>query len=101
MDADLAYKNRIGIRLTELLINALETKQVDNDDASYLASYILEELKVAENSTEVLNFVMQLAQEWPIFAVVLSDPTSQSMLQQQHDEENATEIQEALQQAVT
>lgn len=96
MDSDFAYKNRIGTRLTEILIKAFHAKTLNNDDVSYLSSYIRESLEYAENSASVLNFVIELSNDWPIFATVLSDPTSNALLHQQQDEKKALEIQQTL-----
>lgn len=74
MDSDLAYKNRIGQRLTKILVDAYEKQQLPQEQVSYLAGVIRERLAQAKTSNDVLMFVDELAKEWDIFASVISDP---------------------------
>ncbi len=75
MNTDSLYKNKIGLKLATVLTDSFETGKITKDDASYLYSHILDELDLAKNSTEVFNFVLRLAEEWPIFVPVASDPS--------------------------
>ena len=70
MDTDSLYKNKIGLRLATILMDSFELGKVDKGDLSYLASYILDEMTEAKNSSQVFNFVLKLSEEWPIFASI-------------------------------
>ena len=75
MDTDTLYKNRIGQRLTQILITSFEEGVLHREQVSFLAGVIREQLTQATTSVEVFRFVEELAEEWPIFSIVLSDPT--------------------------
>jgi len=75
MDTDTHYKNRIGQRLTQILLTSFEEGFLQKEQISYLACVIREELEQAETSADIFRFVEILSEEWPIFSSVLSDPT--------------------------
>ncbi|MGH7203238.1 MAG: hypothetical protein ACREHC_02210, partial [Candidatus Levyibacteriota bacterium] len=75
MDTDTQYKNRIGQRLTTILVDAVENNTIPEEQIPFLATVIREELAKAKTSSDVFAFVEELAAEWPIFSSVLSDPT--------------------------
>ncbi len=75
MDTDTHYKNRIGQRLTTILLDAYENGLLPAEKVSYIAGVIREELAPARTSSEVFAFVEMLAAEWPIFESVLGEPT--------------------------
>ncbi len=87
MDTDSLYKNRIGLRLATILMDSFEAGKIDKGDLSYLSSYILGEMDEAKNSSEVFNFVLKLAEEWPIFEEVIKDP-GVKMPEEQHVDTN-------------
>ena len=86
MDTDSLYKNKIGLRLATILMDSFELGKVDKGDLSYLASYILDEMTEAKNSSQVFNFVLRLSEEWPIFASITKDPGIQVPEEQQADQ---------------
>lgn len=75
MDSTKAYKNRIGQRLTGLLIDAYEANELDKHEISILAKYIQDEfLHKQMSDKEIFRFIEELAKEVPIFASILEDP---------------------------
>ena len=74
MDTDTLYKNRIGQRLTYILVDAAENDWLPQEKISFLAGVIREELTLADTSADVFAFVEALANEYPIFSSILSDP---------------------------
>ncbi len=74
MDSDIAYKNKIGQRLTAILLEAFKNQILPQEHVSYLAGVIREELAQANTSADVFAFVEALAKEWPIFASILAEP---------------------------
>jgi len=80
MDADTVYKNKIGMRMTKILMDAFENGDVSKADMSYLASYILGKMEQAETSSEVFEFVLELSRDWPIFADLTAQPANQPFL---------------------
>lgn len=74
MDTDTQYKNRIGQRLTQILLTAFEEGYLPKEQVSYLAGIIHEELKQANTSAEIYQFVESLVQDWPIFSSVIGEP---------------------------
>src|SRR5579863_4233018 len=77
MDVENAYKRRISRRLSEILINAYENRQLDKKEISILATFILEDfINKPLDSVEIFQFVEELAHEVPIFASLLADPNS-------------------------
>ena len=74
MDTDTIYKNRIGKRLTEILLESYEEGKLTENQIPYIAQVIREQLKEIQTSSEVLAFVEELAEEWPVFKSVLNEP---------------------------
>lgn len=85
MDTDTQYKNKIGIRITNILMDAFESEKIDKAEMSYLASYILEEMEKAHGSLAVFNFVLRLAKQWPIFSELVTVPASQQLYMESAD----------------
>ena len=75
MDTDTHYKNRIGQRLTHILLEAYEQSLLPVEKVSFLATVIREELARAKNSSEVFSFIEELAQEYPIFSSIVAEPS--------------------------
>lgn len=74
MDADTVYKRKIGKRLTDKVVTAFEEGTLPSGDVSYLAKYIRGSLADAKDSSEVLTFLLQLAEDWPMFASIINEP---------------------------
>lgn len=82
MDADQAYKNKIGQRLTETLLNAYENQKIGREDVAYLATYIREEyIEQEHDSVSIFAFIEQLSKEWPIFSNLLFEPARKLQVQ--------------------
>lgn len=71
MDPDKAYIEHTGIRLTKKLAEGLEQGVISEDEASEIATYILDNIDKSDTSAKLLDFIEDLAQKWPIFQGVL------------------------------
>lgn len=67
-EAFVAYKNKIGERLTRKLISALEEEKITQEELSTISSYILDNIDKANNNSDLLDFLEHISQKWPIFA---------------------------------
>ena len=65
--AHAAYKNKIGERLTRKLIDALREKKITQEELSIISSYILDNIDKPKTNSELLDFLEDLSQKWPIF----------------------------------
>lgn len=79
MNPDETYKNNIGERLTKTLAEALSQGVVSEEEASSIANYILENIDKAQNSTQILDFLTELTQKWPIFDPTLTMELGEAM----------------------
>ena len=85
MNLDENYKNKIGERLTKVLIDVLEAGEVSQEEASDISSYILENINNAKDNTQLFDFLTNLAKKWPIFSKVL-DTEQQEISDSKKDE---------------
>src|SRR5258708_29100981 len=67
-----AYKEKMGERVTRRLSQGIKEKEVTEDQATEIAAYILDNIDKTSNSLEVLNFLTELAQKWPLFSQLLT-----------------------------
>ena len=74
MDTDTRYKNRIGQRLTEILLTSYAEGELTENQIPFIARVIREELAEAKTSSEVFALIEELAAEWPVFKSVLAEP---------------------------
>lgn len=72
MNPDEAYKNKIGERLTRILLDALEKQEISEDEASDISSYILDNINKAKDNVQLFDFLTTLAKTWPIFSKALA-----------------------------
>lgn len=72
MNPDEAYKNKIGERLTRILLDALEKQEVTEEEASEISSYILDNINNAKDNAALFDFLTTIAKMWPIFSKALA-----------------------------
>lgn len=72
MDPDEAYKNKIGERLTGILLDALENGEVSEEESSDISSYILDHINKAKDNASLFDFLTTLSKTWPIFSKALT-----------------------------
>lgn len=103
MDPDKAYIEHTGIRLAKKLAEGLENGSVNEDEASEIATHILDNIDKADTSAKLLDFIEDLAEKWPLFKGILileqSDINKQkedSALQQASDLLKQNDVEGAL-----
>ena len=72
MNPDEAYKNKIGERLTRMLLDALEKQEVTEDEASEISTYILDNINKAKDNAALFDFLTTISKMWPIFSKALA-----------------------------
>ena len=72
MNPNDAYKNKIGERLTRILLDALEKQEITEDEASEISTYILDNINKAKDNTALFDFLTNISTMWPIFSKVLA-----------------------------
>lgn len=72
MDSTEAYRDKIGERLTRKLAQALQEQEITQEEFSAAASYILDNIDMAKDNIQLVEFLTNLAQKWPIFSDVLT-----------------------------
>lgn len=66
------YKNKIGERLTKVLIDALEAGEISQKEASEVSSYILDNIDKAQDNSQLFDFLTTISNKWSIFSNVLA-----------------------------
>lgn len=64
------YRTNIERRILEILANALESSQITEAESTSVARYILDHLDNVQSHPELVQFLSELAQKWPIFTEV-------------------------------
>ena len=72
MNPNDAYKNKIGERLTRILLDALEKQEITEDEASEISTYILDNINKAKDNAALFDFLTNISTMWPIFSKVLA-----------------------------
>lgn len=72
MNPDEAYKNKIGERLTKILLDALENGEVSEEESSNISTYILDNINKAKYNAALFDFLTTLSKTWPIFSKALA-----------------------------
>lgn len=71
MDFDEIYKNSLGKQLTVRLAEALRNQEISEEELPVVANYILENIDNIVNHSQLLDFLTNLGQRWPIFSNIL------------------------------
>ena len=61
------YKDKVGITLTNRLIEALENGQVDESEGASIASYLQDRLGQINDDAEASLLLTEVGEKWPIF----------------------------------
>lgn len=72
MNPDEAYKNKIGERVVRRIAQALKDKEISLEEASTMASYLLDNIDRAKDNLQLFNFLEGIAKKWPIFSNILT-----------------------------
>ena len=72
MNPDEVYKNKIGERLTKVLLDALEKQEITEEEASDISTYILDNINKAKDNATLFDFLTTISKMWPIFSNVLT-----------------------------
>ena len=78
MGPDEVYKNKIGARITKTLGEALLRGDINEDEASEIGDYVMENIDNAKNNAELLDFLINLANKWPVFDSILTAELQQA-----------------------
>ena len=103
MDPDKAYKERVGISVAKRLEEVIQKGMMDEDTASDVAAFVLDNIDKTQNSLEIVNFLEELSKKWPVFQQVLTleqgqiaEKKSQDIAQQASDLIKNNQMDEAL-----
>lgn len=88
MDEYNAYKNRIGISVSKRLEEGIKNGAITEEEASKIATFILENIDKTKNTLEIVNFLEVLSQRWPVFQQVLTIEQGEIVA---HNDERAAE----------
>lgn len=83
MNPDDSYREKIGERITLTLADALEEGAITGEEASKVAEYVLENIDKAKTSGEILDFLTDLANKWPVFGQLLTIELGQATAQKE------------------
>lgn len=72
MDFDEARKNVVGERLARKVARALEDGTVTLEQLPEISSYILDNIDTITNHGQLMTFLTELSQKWPVFSNVLT-----------------------------
>lgn len=65
------YRERIGATLTTRLNDAYSQEVISSEESPIIASFILERIDNLRNHQDLIAFLEELANKWPIFGPVL------------------------------
>lgn len=77
MMPDEVYKNKIGARLTKILLDALENGEVSEEESPEISSYILDNINKAKDNAALFDFLTTISKKWPIFSKALATEQSE------------------------
>ena len=70
MDFTQEHKDAIERKILEILANALDAGQIENDDAPDVARFVLDRIDKVTNQKELIEFLGELSSKWPIFSTL-------------------------------
>ncbi len=86
---DQNYKDALAQSLLNVILAALENKEIDESELRFVSRAIIAGLKTAQTSADILTFLQNLALKWPIFKE--SVDTFQSKLKASLEKQTALE----------
>ncbi len=97
------YKDKVGITLTNRLVEALENGQIDDEQGALIAGYLQDRLSQIDDDGEASLLLTEVGEKWPIFEQLFvpsvidiepSDQTINSMEKAAAEEEKVQEAQD-------
>jgi len=80
MDFDEIYKNRVGKHLTIRLALALKSGEITEQELPIIARFILDHIDNILNHEQLIQFLTNLSQKWPIFNHILTIEKGEEIL---------------------
>lgn len=97
------YKDKVGITLTNRLVEALENGQIDDEQGALIAGYLQDRLSQIDDDGEASLLLTEVGEKWPIFEQLFvpnvidvepSDQTINSMEKAAAEQEKVQEAQD-------
>jgi hypothetical protein len=95
------YKDKVGITLTNRLVEALENGQIDDEQGALIAGYLQDRLSQIDDDGEASLFLTEVGEKWPIFEqlfvpnVIDIEPSDQTINNMEKAAEEQEQVQEA------
>lgn len=70
MDFTQEHKDKIERKILEILANALDAGQIENDDAPNVARFVLDRIDKVTNQKDLVAFLGDLSEKWPVFSTL-------------------------------
>lgn len=80
MDFDEIYKNRVGKHLTIRLALALKNGEITEQELPIIARFILDHIDNILNHEQLIQFLTNLSQKWPVFNHILTIEKGEEIL---------------------
>lgn len=68
---DTNHKEKIEREIVETCAQALEKRELTTQDTSQVADFVLTKIDSIQNEQELLIFLGELSQKWPLFQTVI------------------------------
>ncbi|MBI2036692.1 hypothetical protein HYT17_03620 [Candidatus Microgenomates bacterium] len=94
MDFDEARKDIVGERLIRRLARALGDGEVTQEQASDASSYILDTIDTITSREQLIVFLTELSQKWPVFSEILT--LEQGEAQDKKEDEKVEQVEDLL-----
>jgi len=70
MDFTQEHKDAIERKILEILANALDAGQIENEEAPDVARFVLDRIDKVTNQKELIEFLGELNEKWPVFSTL-------------------------------
>lgn len=94
MPIDAAYRDKIGMLLTDRLISALKNNEISEEEMPNVTSFILGGIDAVQTQEQMLTFLQDLNTKWPIFSSVVTVEKGESI--EKRDEEKVEQMEELI-----
>lgn len=94
MDFDEAHKNVIGERLARKVARALEDGTVTLEQLPEISSYILDNIDTITTHDQLMTFLTNLSQKWPVFSDVLT--MEEGEVQEKKEDQKIEQVEDLL-----
>ncbi len=95
------YKDKVGITLTNRLVEALENGQIDDEQGALIAGYLQDRLSQIDDDGQASLLLTEVGEKWPIFEqlfvpnVIDIEPSDQTIDNMEKAAAKEEEVQEA------